>query len=207
MKLYTKIALVLTLICLSITANAQFSAGAQYSRLSWSGDTDITNSGFGLVAGYYFRDRIDLNLAANFYGKGDVTIGSTKLEVSAFVIDAGVNYYVLGRPQETNAGLYGIAGLSFANVKRKISTTGLDDFEDSGLQTNLVLGAGARWRFLFLNWKINLAANEQNGEQVAVQFGNFSTLNVGAKFDIGGGNKYGGRRKYKRKKRRRRRRY
>jgi len=206
MKLLTKTILCITVLLSTSNIYSQFSLGGQYSNLSWS-DVDLSNHGFGLVGGYYFKDRMDVNVAANFYSKTDTTIIGVNYEVSVFLIDASLNYYLLGRPQETNAGFYGIAGLSFANVKQTIDFAGVPlEGEEAGLQTYFNIGAGVCWKYLFLNWKINLAPNEVNGQAVTASFSNFSTLNIGAKFDLGkGGSKSSyGRKRYKKKKRYRR---
>lgn len=193
---------------LSTSAFAQLSVGAQFSRMSFLAGSEVKNNGFGLLGSYGLSNGIVAYGGFNYYlpyeAEGTYLANASSNQTSPSTVDvkftqkipvfhlyAGAKKYFVGDYDDENFGFYamGEAGFMIANVSTDVGSYdqtlyNLTVSEDEAASNFMIgLGAGVEkgfdFGYIFLDAKLQLAANEENGVAVEVEIPASFMLNVG----------------------------
>ena len=203
----------LFIACLSTSAFAQLSLGAQFSRVSFLGGSDVKNTGFGLLGNYGLSNGLVAYGGFNYYlpfeQKGEFTAFASSNQtmpssievkytnkIPVFHLYAGVKKYFVGEYDDEDFGFYamGEAGFMIANYSTDVDSYdetmyNLTVSEDEAASNFMIgLGAGVEkgfdFGFVFFETKLQLAANEQNGVAVEVEIPASFMLNLGYRYSF-----------------------
>lgn len=207
------IATALFITILSSQAYSQLSLGGQVSYLNLFGGTGLKSFGVGVKGDYAIDDKTVLSGGLNFYLPSTLTEGayanafSNQTSPSQIVIDTenkisfihlyfGGKRYFVG-DYEDDFGFYGLAEIGILLAP---TTTTLEEFDESkyystveeGRETlsnfTINFGAGVEkeidFGYIFLDLKLNLPANQANGQAVAVEIPFSASINAGVRIPL-----------------------
>ncbi|MGB0176330.1 MAG: hypothetical protein ACPF9D_04135 [Owenweeksia sp.] len=211
MKSIKRIAAILFISLLSSQAYSQISIGGQVSYLNLFGGSGLKNFGLGVKGDYALNDETVLSGGVNYYlpsTYSDFTYGTanssqtspTQIEIDVEYKVSFIHLYFGGRryfvgDYEDDFGFYGLAevGLLMAPV-----TTTLGEYDESRYNTSiedgaketlinftLNLGVGVEkeldFGYIFGDLKLNLPANQANGQYVPVEIPTSLSVNAGVR--------------------------
>ena len=197
----------LFIACLSTSAFAQFSLGAQFSYVKFFGGSEVKNSGLGLQGQYGLsEDKVvygGFNLYKAYEQKGSFSAQASSNQTSPSTIDVdftnkipltnvyiGFKKYFVGEYDDENFGFYGLLEMGYMGSKY---TYDLDDYDDVAYNLTvedetvsnfmITLGTGIEkgfdFGYLFSDLKLNIPANQENGEAVEVEIPASFSFNLG----------------------------
>jgi len=199
---------VLAVSLLTTSAFAQFSMSAQYSRISFLAGSEVKNSGFGLVGNYGLDNGLIAYGGFGIYSayelEGTFTATANNNQTSPSSIEVkytnsipltnvfvGVKKYFVGEYDDEGFGIYGMGELGFMASSY---STDVEDYDEANYNLTVAedetisnfmfgLGVGLEQGFefgsIFLEAKLNITSNEENGEAVEVEIPASTVLNFG----------------------------
>ena len=212
MKSVKQIIAILFISFLSSQAYSQISVGGQVSYLNVFGGTGLKSFGFGVKGDYALDDETVLSLGGNYYLPSTYSEFTYATAYSNFTtpsqVEVDVEYkvsfihvYFGGRryfvgDYEDDFGIYGLAevGLLMAPVTTTLGeydesqyyTTVQDGAKETLVNFTLNIGAGVEkeldFGYIFGDLKLNLPANQANGEYVPVEIPTSVSVNAGVRF-------------------------
>lgn len=220
MKSIKQIITIVFLSLLSSQAYSQISVGGQASYLNLFGDIGLKNFGFGIKGEYAIKDKIVISGGVNYYlasKYSEITFANAidgqtspsqievdvEQKVSFIQLYFGGKRYFVG-DYEADFGLYGLAEAGYLVVPITTSLGNFDNtlystFEEDGAKqtlTNFTLNFGfgleknLEFGYLFADLKLNLPANQVNGQTVAIEIPTSASINVGVRIPLQSNTKY-----------------
>lgn len=190
--------------------SSDFSLSGQGSYIKFFGGSDVSNIGIGIKGDYGLRDDLGISGGFNYYlpytmeGQTTATAKSSTTSPQYITVDedtkipfmnfyVGLKKYFVGGYSE-DFGLYGIGemGLLISNTsselgdydeeKYTIETYDAETLSNFMLTLGFGLEGNINFAYLFADVKLNLPANQENGEEVAVEIPASVVVNLGLRF-------------------------
>lgn len=154
----------------------------------------VAYGGIGIYSAYKQEGSFVASANSNTTVPSNLNVNYTN-ELPLTNVFIGLKKYFVGDYDDENFGIYGIGQLGYMSSK---STLKIDNYDEANYSLNLIegddkasnfmisLGAGFEkgfdFGFFFGEAKINLTANEENGQQVLVEIPASTELNVGYRY-------------------------
>jgi hypothetical protein len=189
---------------------SQIGVGAQLNYMRYGGGTDLGFIGLGVNGTYVVNESIPVRLSINFglpqtteYTESASALSSTTVpqnvtytyseKVSLLNVWIDAQKY-FGNGDHEDGGVYGLLGIGYTSAGSSFEVGSVDrtryqvfEFEDSrvgqlGLRGAIGYDVGLDFGNIFAEAGINISANQQNDQIVAVNLPSFLFGNVGVRF-------------------------